>query len=202
MTGLQRLRWVLWGVTGGVLVALLAVWWWAQTQSAVTVMESGRAAIGGPFALVDGDGNTVTDADFRGRPFVVFFGFTHCPDICPTTLWEMTTWIERLGDDADAAHFAFVTVDPERDTPEVMRAYVDSFTDRIVPLTGSPAQVEAMLRTYRVFARKVSLDDGDYTVDHSTMVYLMDRDGAYVSHITHGEDPERAVARLRDLVRS
>ncbi|TVQ33215.1 MAG: SCO family protein [Geminicoccaceae bacterium] len=200
MSGLQRVRLVLWGIAAVTLVALALVWW-TKPQPTVLV-ESGRALVGGPFTLVDARGDVVTDADFQGKPFAVFFGFTHCPDICPTALWEMTLWIDALGDDADRMRFAFVTVDPARDTPEVMGAYVGSFTDRIVPLTGSAEQIEAIVRAYRVYARKVPLENGDYTMDHSTMVYLMDEAGGYVAHIPHGESVERAVARLRELVRS
>ena len=201
MTGWRRLRWGLWGVA---LVAVLGAGlvWWTQPRPGTVVVESGRALVGGPFTLVDGAGREVTEQDFHGQPFAVFFGFTHCPDICPTALWEMTTWIDALGDEADAMRFAFVTVDPERDTPDVMQAYVGSFTDRIVPLTGTLEQVEAVLRAYRVYARKVPLEGGDYTMDHSTMVYLMDRNGDYAAHLPHGESPERAIERLRELLRS
>jgi protein SCO1/2 len=161
----------------------------------------GIAAIGGPFTLVDArTGKTVTEADFKGKPAAFFFGFTFCPDVCPTTLAETQTWLEKLGPDADKINFAFVTVDPERDTAEVMRDYVAAFDTRIHPLTGTRPQIDEMLKTYRVFARKVPLDDGDYTMDHSAAVYLMKPDNTFFGTIAYEEAPENAMAKLRRLI--
>jgi protein SCO1/2 len=199
MSRLAALRTGLWVAVAVALVAAGLLWW--QRDGAPPLVDAGSVAVGGPFTLVDGAGNSVTDADLRGRPFAIFFGFTHCPDICPTALWEMTTWIDALGAEAERMRFVFVTIDPERDTPETMQAYVGSFTDRILPLTGTPEQIAAISKAYRVYARRVPLEGGDYTMDHSTMVYLMDEEGRYVAHIPHGESEERAVALLRTLVK-
>lgn len=158
------------------------------------------AAIGGPFELVNGNGETVTDKDFAGKPLAIYFGFTFCPDVCPTTLTEMQGWIEALGPDADRLNFLFVTVDPERDTPDVMRDYVAAFDKRIVPLSGSREQVDAIVRSYRVYAKKVPLDDGDYTMDHSAAVFLMNSDNRFVGTIAYGEDEENALKKLRRLI--
>ncbi|WP_346899485.1 SCO family protein [uncultured Roseibium sp.] len=158
------------------------------------------AAIGGPFELVNGNGETVTDKDFAGKPLAIYFGFTFCPDVCPTTLTEMQGWIEALGPDADRLNFLFVTVDPERDTPDVMRDYVAAFDKRIVPLSGSREQVDAVVRSYRVYAKKVPLDDGDYTMDHSAAVFLMNSDNRFVGTIAYGEDEENALKKLRRLI--
>ncbi len=162
----------------------------------------GVAAIGGPFELVDHRGETVTHEDFLGQPAVYFFGFTHCPDICPTTLFEITSWIQELGEEVDDLRFAFVTVDPERDGPEVVAQYLQAFDERIVGLTGTPEQVSAMAENWRVYVRKVPLEDGDggdYTVDHTASVYLMDSDGRFFGTIAFGEADDNALAKLRRL---
>ncbi len=197
---LRTLRWSLWGLVLVALVAAGGVWTVRQWQPATTATDGGETLIGGPFELVDGAGETVTAADFEGRPFAIFFGFTHCPDICPTSLFEMANWIDALGPAGERMRFAFVTVDPARDTPEVMRDYVGAFHDRIIPLTGSAAQIDAVVDAYRVYAKKVPLDGGGYTMDHSAFVYLMDAEGRYQGHIRYGEASERAVAKLRALV--
>jgi len=139
------------------------------------------AAIGGPFTLTDQNGRTVTDQDFKGRPFLVFFGFTHCPDVCPTTLFEVSEILRTLGPDADRVRAVFITVDPERDTPEVMKDYLSSFDSRLSGLTGDPAAVAAVAKAYRVYFKKVPLDQGGYTMDHTAIVYLMDKNGRFVS---------------------
>ena len=159
------------------------------------------AAVGGPFTMTDASTETeVTEEDFKGRPSAFFFGFTYCPDVCPTTLAETQGWIDELGVDADKVDFAFITVDPERDTPDVMRDYVGAFDDRIRPLTGTRAQVDAMISAYRVYAKRIELDDGDYTMDHTASVYLMDADNRFVGTIAWGEAHETAVAKLRRLI--
>ena len=142
----------------------------------------------------------VTDKTFAGKPTLMFFGFTYCPDVCPTTLSELQGWMEALGPDADRLNYAFVSVDPERDTPDVMRDYVWAFDKRITPLTGSREQIDAMLRAYRVYAKRVELDDGDYTMDHSAAVYLMNADNKFVGTIAYGEAEENALQKLRRLI--
>ncbi len=201
MTRLGTLRFALWGLVALALVTAGGLWAWRSWGPTVTAAVEGEALVGGAFELVNGAGETVTHEDFAGRPFVIFFGFTHCPDICPTSLFEMAQWIEELGPAAERLRFAFVTVDPERDTPAVMRDYVAAFSDRIVALTGTPAQVDRVLDAYRVYAAKVPLDGGGYTMDHSAFVYLMDEDGRYEAHITYGEESERALVKLRALAR-
>ncbi len=200
MQALGRLRLVLWLAVAALVVVVAATVGYRQFDRTTTASADGSALVGGPFTLIDGDGNEVTDADLRGEPFAVFFGFTHCPDVCPTSLFELSAWIEALGADAERMRFAFVSVDPERDTPERMKLYVGSFSDRILPLTGSPEQVQQAIDAYRVYARKVPLEGGDYTMDHSAFVYLMDANGAYHSHITYGEAPDLAVGKLQELI--
>lgn len=200
MHALSKIRLVLWLAVAAVVVATAGSIGYRQLERATTEHSGEVPRLGGPFKLVDGDGNEVTDADLHGQPFAVFFGFTNCPDVCPTSLFELSAWIDSLGEDAERMRFAFVSVDPERDTPERMKLYVGSFSDDILPLTGSTEQVQQVIDAYRVYARKVPLEGGDYTMDHSAFIYLMDANGAYHSHITYGEAPDRAVAKLQELI--
>ena len=155
------------------------------------------SAVGGPFRLLDQDGRQRTDADFRGKPFLVFFGFTHCPDICPTALFEMSEVLRRLGPDAANTAVLFISVDPERDTPEKLKEYLSSFHPRIVGLTGSPQEIAEVEKTYRVYAKKIPLDGGGYTMDHSAIVYLMDKDGRFVAPFNLKRTADEAAADLR-----
>ncbi|MBI4273890.1 MAG: SCO family protein [Rhizobiales bacterium] len=155
------------------------------------------SAIGGPFELVDQDGRTITDRDMKGRPFLVFFGFTHCPDVCPTTLFETSEVLTKLGKDADRVGALFVSVDPERDTPAKLKDYLSSFDPHLRGLTGDPAAIAAMEKAYRVYAKKVPLAGGDYTYDHSALVYLMDKQGRFIAPFNIKRRPEEAAAELR-----
>lgn len=160
--------------------------------------ESTRpSSVGGPFRLLDHNGRVVTDANFKGHPFLVFFGFTHCPDICPTALFEMSEVLKRLGPDADKTAALFISVDPERDTPEKLKDYVSSFHPRVFGLTGTPAEIEAVTRAYRAYAKKVPLDGGGYTIDHSAIVYLMDKEGRFVAPFNLKRSAEQAAADLK-----
>ena len=154
------------------------------------------ASIGGPFKLVDQNGQVVTDQDLKGRPFLVFFGFTHCPDVCPTTLFEVSEILRALGPDADRARALFITVDPERDTPAAMKDYLSSFDPHLTGLTGDPAEIAAVAKAYRVYFKKVPLDEG-YTMDHTAIVYLMDKTGRFVSPFNIKRPTDVEVADLR-----
>ncbi len=156
--------------------------------------EQARAVIGGSFALTDMSGRPVTQADLLGKPTAVFFGFTRCPDACPTTLVALTEALRGLGAKADRLNVVFVTLDPQRDTPDVLRAYLSSFDPRIRGFTGTLAQVAAMADAYHILYRRVPLSDGDYTMDHSAAVLTFDRAGKFVGKVPFGDDDE---ARLR-----
>ena len=138
-------------------------------------------AFGRDFHLTDHTGKARSLADFRGKAVVLFFGYTQCPDVCPTTLFEVSEILRTLGPDADRVRAVFITVDPERDTPEVMKDYLSSFDSRLSGLTGDPAAVAAVAKAYRVYFKKVPLDQGGYTMDHTAIVYLMDKNGRFVS---------------------
>jgi protein SCO1/2 len=155
------------------------------------------SAIGGPFRLVDGSGKVVTDQDMKGKPYLVFFGFTHCPEVCPTTLFELSEVFRKLGPDADRTAGLFITVDPERDTPAVMKDYLANFDPHLRGLTGDPATVQAVLKEFRVYAKKVPLKDGDYTMDHTALVYLMDKQGRFVAPFNAKRGAEAAATELR-----
>ncbi len=155
------------------------------------------SSVGGPFELIDQDGKKLTSADFRGKPFLVFFGFTHCPDICPTTLFEVSEIFNRLGKDSEKVSALFVTVDPERDTPDKLKLYLSSFHPRIFAGSGTPEQIEAIKKTYFVYAKKVPLDGGGYTMDHTSIVYLMDKEGKFIAPFNLKRDADAAAADLK-----
>jgi protein SCO1 len=160
----------------------------------------GTAAIGGPFTLVDQHGATVTDTALKGHASAVFFGYTYCPDVCPTTLSDMSDWLQKLGPDGDRLKVYFVTVDPERDTREQLAAYLQAFDARITGLTGSRAAVDQMLKGYRVYSRKVPLDGGGYSMDHTASVYLLDKNAGFAGTVDYKDDPDKALAKLKRLL--
>ena len=162
------------------------------------VETSGKALVGGPFTLINSAGKTVTDQDFRGRYMLIFFGFTHCPDICPAELQVMAAALDQLGDKAKKVVPIFITLDPERDTPEAVGAYVKNFSSNIVGLTGSMEAISATAKAYRVsFSKFQDKSAGDnYTIDHSALAYLMGTDGEYITHIPYGT----SVAQMVDIL--
>jgi protein SCO1/2 len=156
------------------------------------------AAIGGPFSLTDQNGQTFTQANLKGKPHLIFFGFTHCPDVCPTALFDMSELLRNLDKDGDRVGALFITVDPERDTPAVLKDYLSSFDPRLRGLTGDPAAVATVEKAYRVYAKKVPTQDGDYTMDHTAIVYLMDKNGQFVRPFDLKRKPQEAAADLRN----
>lgn len=173
----------------------------ACDRTAEHAKANASAKVGGPFQLVDQNGRAVTEKDLLGRPTAIFFGFTFCPEVCPTTLTEMTGWLRDLGPDADKLNVVFVSVDPERDTPEQLKLYLSNFDHRIRGLTGTTAQTDAAAKAYRVYHRKVPIEGGEYTVDHSSAVYLFDAKGQFVEPIGYGSPPERGLAQLKALLK-
>jgi protein SCO1/2 len=183
--------------------AILLGWWRVDGPGRPmggTVVSSPMADVGGPFSLTDHTGRKVTQADYRGKPTLVFFGFTHCPEVCPTTLFELTTLLGKLGADADKLNVLFVTVDPERDTPAQLALYLQSFDSRIVGLSGSQEEVDAALKAYKAYAKRLPTQDG-YTMDHTASVYLMDAEGRFRSLIDYHEEQESALAKVKLLLK-
>jgi protein SCO1/2 len=175
------------------LVGLLIMLWAFGGVRGVTA----PAAIGGPFQLTDQAGQTVTEQHLKGKPTLIFFGFTHCPDVCPTSLFEISEVLKAMGKDADRVNALFVSVDPERDTAAAMKDYLSSFDPHLKGLTGNPEAVAKVLSAYRVYSKKVPLKDGDYTMDHTALVYLMDRDGRFVSPFNLKRTPAEAATDLK-----
>jgi protein SCO1/2 len=187
----RRLLLPLFVLAFGVVLVGAAAW--------ITFAERGPgapppSAIGGPFHLVAQDGRKVTEADFKGAPTLMFFGYTHCPDVCPTTLFEMSEILRKLGPDKKV-HGLFVSVDPERDTPAIMQDYLSSFDKRIIGLSGDRPSTNAVLKEFRVYTKKVPGKDGDYSMDHSAIVYLMDKQMRFVNALDLSA-PQRAIQEI------
>jgi protein SCO1/2 len=155
--------------------------------------------IGGPFELTTHEGKRLSSADLQGKPFAVFFGFTHCPDVCPTTLLELTNLIKRLGPDADRMRYLFISVDTERDTPEQLKLYLSNFDPRITGLTGTPEEIASAARAYGVIYQKVPTKNG-FTYNHTATVFLMGKDGHRVSTLNDKEPEDVQVKKLRRLI--
>jgi protein SCO1/2 len=175
------------------ILGLLIVFWAMGGVSKVAQ----PAAIGGPFQLTDQNGKTVTDKNLKGKPTLIFFGYTHCPDVCPTSLFEISEVLRAMGKDADKVNAIFISVDPERDTPAAMKDYLSSFDPHLEGLSGDPAETAKVITSYRVYAKKVPTKDGDYTMDHTALIYLMDRDGRFVSPFNLKRTPEEAAGELK-----
>lgn len=181
----------------GILVLMAAgVGWltfdWYQARN-------GGEPYGGSFTLVDQKGQPITEAAFRGHPSAVFFGFTHCPEVCPTTLFELDGWLKKLGDEGKDINAYFVSIDPERDTTAVMNSYVSNVSNRIVGVTGEPDKVAAMAKSFGIYSKKVPLEGSDYTMDHTASVLLLDKKGDFFGTIAYGESGDTAVAKLKRL---
>src|SRR3982074_2363800 len=181
----------------GLLLMLCALGGLRHGATPARIGAGAPAAIGGPFQLTDQAGRTVTEKNLQGRPTLIFFGFTHCPDICPTSLFEISEVLKAMGRDADRVNAYFISVDPERDTTAAMKDYLSSFDPHLEGLTGNPDAVAKVISAYRVYARKVPLKDGDYTMDHTALIYLMDRDGRFVAPFNIKRTPEEAAADLK-----
>jgi len=193
---MDRWLWGLLGAAAAALLMLLGIWAYSELGQG----ERGRLAIGGPFSLVDGDGHAVTDRDFRGRVMMIYFGYTHCPDACPTALNDMAVALDKLGDGRARIQPIFITVDPERDNGTAMKAYAAAFGPDFVGLTGSLDQVQAVEKEFRVYAKKHPTKDGDYDMDHSSIIYVMDGNGQFVGNFTGETDPEQMAVTLAQMV--
>lgn len=185
------------GLLGFVVVALCIIYAlpWRGADQGVAVTTS----IGGPFTLVDDTGVTVTEKTFAAKPYAMYFGYTFCPDVCPTTLLDLSHWIQKLGSDADKLNYAFVTVDPERDTVQSMHAYLSSFDKHIRGYTGTPTEIAQIAKEYHVYYKKIPTDNGDYTMDHSAVIYLMGPDNKFITVIPYRESDASAIGKLKNL---
>jgi protein SCO1/2 len=178
---------------GSLAAGLLVVLWLAGGFRGVTA----AASIGGAFQLTDQSGQTVTEKNLKGKPTLIFFGFTHCPDVCPTSLFEISEVLRAMGKDADRINAWFVSVDPERDTAAAMKDYLSSFDPHLKGLTGDEAATAKVISSFRVYAKKVPTKDGDYTMDHTALIYLMDRSGNFIAPFNLKRKPEEAAEDLK-----
>jgi protein SCO1/2 len=201
MTALRLIRYGAWALVALALVALGA---FAYTRVTGDGESVGTVTIGGPFTLTDQNGNTVTEAALRGHPSMIFFGYTNCPDICPVTLLQAPSWLDAVKADLPDLAFYFISLDPERDTVEVMREYLGNFDPRIVGLTGTPAQIDGVMAAYKVFRRIVPRGENAYDVEHTAPIYLMDRNGAFEDVVMPEDEDSFALveAKLRELGRA
>lgn len=186
------------GLTIVLFVALLVAVGWYRTNGQIAANLSGPS-IGGPFALTDGNGRQVTDQTYRGKWLLVYFGYTYCPDACPTGLNNIAGALKLMGSDADKIQPLFITVDPERDTAAAMKAYAAAFDSRIVGLTGTAEQIAAVARAYRVYYKRVG-EGEDYLMDHSVVMYVMDPDGRYIAVLRHTSAPAEIADALKKLL--
>jgi protein SCO1/2 len=197
---MRAVRLALWLAVAFVLVGLGATILAANLGRGSAGLAQPGAPLGGAFSLVDQNGAPITEAVFREKPSAVFFGFTHCPDVCPTTLMDAAGWIDELGEDAGKMRFVFVTVDPARDTPQVLREYLSAFSPAIIGISGPPEKVEAMARDHKIYFAKALLEGGDYSMDHTASVLLLDEAGALVGTIAQGESRDVAVQKLKRML--
>lgn len=193
-------------VVFAILAVLAAEWLWLKGRSdwppsdPAPAATARGAAPGGPFSLIDHAGAAVSERTYRGKYLVMVFGYTSCPDVCPTTLAAVAAAMELLGAEAEAVQPLFVTVDPERDTPEVLADYVAAFHPRMVGLTGSAEQIRQAARAYRVYYSKVETGDDAYPVDHSAYVYVVGPDGATLTYLKHDASPEAMAAAIENAM--
>ena len=162
--------------------------------------EGGTSSVGGPFTLTNQDGQRVTERDYAGRTHLVFFGFTHCPDVCPTTLQQIGDVLKALGPKGRDTRALFIAVDPERDTPAALKTYLASFDPRITGLTGSPDEVNAAVKAYRAYVRKVPTKDGDYTMEHTALVYVMNGQNRFLNALNLARPSGEAAAELAKML--
>jgi len=193
-TAMNRFRIILWGLVVLAALGATALFVFAPPREPATTGLGG-----GTYSLVDGRGQPVDQAMLTGHPSLLFFGYTHCPDVCPTTMAEMATWFETLGPAADGVKAYFVTVDPERDTPAVIGDYVGWLDGKVTAVTGSRAEIDKMMTAWRVLGEKVGTGD-DYTMNHTASVFLVNAKGGFEGTIAYGENADTAVAKIRKLM--
>ncbi|NSX86033.1 SCO family protein [Agrobacterium tumefaciens] len=198
---MRNIRIVLWAV----VLVLAGVVSWLTIEMTKTRNEMVETTYGVPFQLTAQNGQPITEKAFQGKPTALFFGFTHCPEVCPTTLFELNGWMEKVDPAGDKLQAYFVSVDPERDTPEIMQQYVSNVSKRITGITGPADKIAETLKGYRIYAKKVPVDEkdpnGDYTMDHTASVILLDANGRFSGTIAYGENPEVAEQKLQNLLK-
>lgn len=196
---LSRIRLVLWLVVGVVAAAAVILLWKQSATDQPAVSETSIGTIGGPFTLTGTDGKPFSNSRLNGKPAAIFFGFTHCPDVCPTTLARLVKLRRQLGKGDDALSIVFISVDPERDTPAEIGNYMQLYDAPLVGLTGSQAEIDQVKKQFGIYSRKVQQPGGDYSVDHTATVILLDRGGQFVATISPEEGDGVALDKLRRI---
>ena len=199
---LRILRYIVWAILAALSVAVASVLLDERSNEQTLSISAQNTGIGAPFQLIDHDGAPISEKAMKGHLAIVFFGFTHCPEVCPTTLHNLTVWLDQLGDDGKRLKVFFISVDPARDTPQMLRAYIHKFTNRITGVTGDPGDVDKLTKSWHVFTKRVPLEDGDYTMDHTASIFLVRKDGSLQSTIKYGDDAAVALQKLRLLLSS
>lgn len=200
MKGLRIFRIVVWCMVAAVGAGLLVFGNVLPLRSGSDATDTSTPAIGKPFELLSHRGEVINNAALKGKPYLAFFGFTHCPDICPTTLFELTDLMKELGPVADKFNVAFITVDPERDSKELLAEYMTAFDPRIMALRSNPHQTEVAVKAFAAYAKKVPTEGGNYTMDHTAGVYLMDANGNFKGTLDMHEPRETRLHKIRNLV--
>lgn len=197
---MKTFRIILWAL----VLVMAGALGWLTLSIGQSKKELTEAPFGVPFELVDQNGDAITEQAFRGKPTALFFGFTHCPEVCPTTLFELDGWLRKVDPEGNRLQAYFVTVDPERDTPELLGKYISNVTDRVIGIAGPPEKVGEVIKGFRVYAKKIPLDEtdpkGDYTMDHTASVFLLDSAGRFTGTISYGENPDVAEKKLENLM--
>ena len=195
---LSRVRLALW-VLVGLVAAGLVVILWKQAEPDQAITQTSMATIGGPFTLTASTGKPFSSAELNGKPAAVFFGFTHCPDVCPTTIARLTKLRRELGKGDDALSIVFISVDPERDTPAEVATYMKLYDTPVIGLTGTPAQIEQVKKQFGIYSRKAPQPGGGYSVDHTATVILLDRNGQFSATLSPEESNQVALDKLRRI---
>lgn len=208
---MKTFRYILWAAVGLAALVVGAMTWVIGQQRAQTALLSGPQPIaqsttdqagsgfmvGAPFSLIEANGEPITEAAFAGRPTVLFFGFTYCPEVCPVSLFQVSTLLDEMGDEKRDLQAFFISVDPERDTPESLESYISPFAHNIRGITGDVAGIEALAQAWSIHVEKVPLDDGDYTVDHTASMILLDRHGNFRGTFDHTDPSALQLEKLR-----
>ncbi|MBD3761199.1 SCO family protein [Sphingomonadaceae bacterium G21617-S1] len=197
---LSRVRKSLWFMAAITALLLVVGYLWRSAQPSSQPAGSYASAFGGPFTMTDQTGRTVTEQTLRGKPYAIFFGFTRCPDVCPTSLNRMALLRKQLGADGDKFNIIFVSVDPVHDTRAGIGHYLTLFGTPIIGLTGTAAQLAQIVKAFHIYYEKVPVEGGDYTIDHSATIFLIDADGQFVTTISHQEDQKVALQKLKRLI--
>ncbi len=199
---LRIVRLGLWGLVAIVIAGLAAFMLWPRQPAKPAVQADYASAFGGPFRLTDQNGRTVTEQTLKGKPFAIFFGFTRCAEVCPTTLHTMAQLRKKLGSDGDRMNLVFVSLDPEHDKPADIGQYLTLFDTPIIGLTGTAPELDRIAKAYRIYYKKVPIEGSDYVIDHTATVFLMDRNGGFSGTISYDEDAKVRLEKLARLVRS